>query len=200
MTSVRKAQGEHELTEKVAQALAALVEDELPEALTANELNNRLQDLGMRLQAQGMELEQYLMMTGRSQEELFTELQENADTSARVDLALRAVAEAEDIQCDDADLDTEVAEVAERVGESPDKVLAQLESNDQLSAVRSDIRKRKALEWLLDNVEIVDVNGDPVDRSMFEHDHDHDHEGHDDAAAEADDNEIEEAEMKEDGE
>lgn len=168
MTTVRKAQGAQQLQEKVAEALAALVTDDLPEALISGELNGRLQDLGMRLQAQGMELEQYLMMTGRSQEQLLDELRENAETSARVDLALRAIVVAEAVECSDDELDAEIDEVAERVGEKPKKVRQQLELNDQLPAVRSDIKKRKALEWLLDHVEIVDEDGNPVDRSTFE--------------------------------
>lgn len=168
MTTVRKAQGAQQLQEKVAEALAALVTDDLPEALINGELNGRLQDLGMRLQAQGMGLEQYLMMTGRSQEQLLDELRENAETSARVDLGLRAIVVAEGIECTDEELDDEIDEVAERVGEKPKKVRQQLDENDQLPAVRSDIKKRKALEWLLDHVEIVDENGESVDRSIYE--------------------------------
>ncbi len=179
VTTVRTAQGSDQLRDKVAHALAELVTDEVPEALVSGELNGRLQDLGMRLQAQGMGLEQYLMLTGRSQEQLLDELREAAEVSARVDLALRAVVVAEDIECTDEDLDDEIDAVAERVGEKPDKVRRQLERNDQLPAVRSDINKRKALEWLLDHVEIVDENGDPVDRTLYDQDHDHDH---DDAA------------------
>ncbi len=176
VTTVRKAQGADQLQDKVAHALAELVTDDVPEALVSGELNGRLQDLGMRLQAQGMELEQYLMLTGRTQEQLIDELRESAEVSARVDLALRAVGVAEGIECTDDDVDAEIEAVAERVGEKPAKVRKQLERNDQLPAVRSDINKRKALEWLLDNVEIVDENGDPVDRSLYEHhDHDHDH-------------------------
>jgi len=177
MVDVRKAQGAHELQEKVGQALAALVDIELPEALVSNELNNRLQDLAMRLQAQGLQLQQYLMMTGRSQEQLVDELREAAETSSRVDLGLRAVAAAEGIECSDDELDEEIASVAERVGEKPEKVRSQLERNDQIPAVRSDITKRKALEWLLEHVEIVDEHGNPVDRSLYEHSHDeHDEE------------------------
>lgn len=182
MTKVRQAQGAQQLTEKVAEALGALVEDELPDALIAGELNSRMQDLGMRLQAQGINVEQYLMMTGRSQEDLLAELQESAQISARVDVALRAVALAEGIEGTDEDIDAEIADVAERVGEKPAKVRERLEQNDQIPAVRSDISKRKALEWLLDHVEIVDENGAAVDRSLYEdddHDHDHDHEHHD---------------------
>lgn len=168
MAEVRRAQGASQLQEKVGQALAALVDIELPESLVNMELNNRLQDLAMRLQAQGMQLEQYLMMTGRSQEQLVDELREAAETSSRVDLGLRAVAVAEDIDCTEDDLEAEIAEVAERVGEKPAKVRTQLERNDQIPAVRSDITKRKALEWLLEHVEIVDENGEPVDRSLYE--------------------------------
>ena len=62
----------------------------------------------MRLQAQGMGLEQYLMMTGRSQEQLVDELRESAEISARVDLALRAVVVAEGIECTDDELDAEI--------------------------------------------------------------------------------------------
>ena len=170
MSQVRRAQGAEQLQEKVGQALAELVTDEIPEALVSNELNGRMQDLGMRLQAQGMGLEQYLTMTGRTQEQLIDELRENAETSARVDLALRAVVAAESIECTDEDIDAEIEEVAERVEEKPEEVRRKLEQNDQLPAVRSDISKRKALEWLLDNVEIVDENGEPVDRSLYEPD------------------------------
>ncbi len=192
MVDVRQAQGAHQLQEKVGQALADLVDIELPEALVSMELNNRLQDLAMRLQAQGLQLEQYLMMTGRSQEQLVDELREAAETSSRVDLGLRAVAAAEGIDCSDDELDEEIDSVAERVGEKPAKVRAQLERNDQIPAVRSDITKRKALEWLLDHVEIVDEHGNPVDRSRYEHRHDdHDHDDHDHSP---EDDEEEEAE------
>jgi trigger factor len=176
MVEVRNAQVAHELQEKVGQALAGLVELELPEALVSMELNNRLQDLAMRLQAQGLQLQQYLMMTGRTQEQLVDELREAAETSSRVDLGLRAVAVAEGIECSDDELDEEILSVAERVGEKPEKVRQQLERNDQIPAVRSDITKRKALEWLLEHVEIVDEHGNPVDRSLYEHSHDHDEE------------------------
>lgn len=168
MRRVRQAQGESQLREKVGEALAALVDIELPEALVSMELNSRLQDLAMRLQAQGLNLEQYLMMTGRAQEQLLDELRETAEMAARVDLGLRAVAVAQGIECDDDDLDAEIEAVAVRVGEKVAKVRSQLERNDQIPAVRSDITKRKALEWLLDTVTIVDENGDPVDRSLYE--------------------------------
>ena len=89
--------------------------DELPEPLVAQEMNERLQDMAMRLQAQGLSLEQWLQFSGTETEQFLAELRETAERSAKVDLALRAVAEAEAIEALEEDLEEEFAAVAERV-------------------------------------------------------------------------------------
>jgi trigger factor len=168
MIRVRKAQAQMALREKVGEALAALVTDELPEALISHEMQDRLQDLAMRVQAQGLQLEQYLAMTGTDPETFSQELRETAVAGVKVDLALRAVADAESIECTDDDLDEELEGVAARVGQSAEEVRARFERVGQISAVRSDIRKRKALEWLLERAEVLDPDGATIDRSELE--------------------------------
>ena len=39
-----------------------------------------------------------------------------------------------------------------------------------MPAVRSDWKKSKALEWLVDHVELVDPGGQPIDRALLEPD------------------------------
>ena len=168
MVRVRTAQAQMALREKAGEALAALVTDELPEALVNHEMQDRLQDLAMRLQAQGMQLEQYLQMTGADPEQFSQELRDTATAAVKVDLALRAVAEAEGIECSEDDLTEDLEGVAERVGQSVDEVRERFERVGQMSAVRSDIKKRKALEWLLERVEVVDAEGVAIDRSELE--------------------------------
>jgi trigger factor len=167
-TLVRQAQAQSALREATGQALAKLVEDDVPEALVTHEMNHRAQDLALRLQAQGLTPEQWLAVTGKSSEDLTAELREAAETSAKVDLALRAVADAEELECTDEDLDDELAGVAERVGEPVARVREEFERGGNLSAVRSDVRKRKALDWLLERVEIVDEDGQAIDRADLE--------------------------------
>ena len=159
MTRVRKAQAQMALREKVGEALAALVTDELPEPLINQEMQERLQDLAMRIQAQGLQLEQYLAMTGTEPEAFSQELRETAISAVKVDLALRAVADAEGIECTEEDLQSDLEDVAERVGQDVDEVRERFERVGQISAVRSDIRKRKALEWLLEQAEVLDPEG-----------------------------------------
>jgi trigger factor len=168
MTRVRKAQAQMALREKVGEGLAALVTDEIPDPMIGGEMQDRLQDLAMRLQAQGMQLEQYLAMTGADPETFSQELRDTATQAVKVDLALRAVADAEGIECTDDDLQEDLEGVATRVGEDVDVVRERLERGGQMSAVRSDIRKRKALEWLLERVEVLDPEGAAIDRSELE--------------------------------
>jgi trigger factor len=166
--TVRRAQAQAAVREGTGQALAKLVEDEIPEALVSQEVNHRAQELAMRLQAQGITVEQWLAITGKTSADLTTELREAAEVSAKVDLALRAVADAEQIECTDDDLDDELGEVARRVDTPLERVRAEFERGGQLAAVRSDVRKRKALDWLLERVEIVDEDGHAIDRADLE--------------------------------
>jgi trigger factor len=168
MGKVRKAQAGSEVRQKAAEAVAALVEVEPPEALVSQEMQQRLQDLLLRLQAQGIELDVYLQATGGSQEQLLADLKDAATEAVRLDLALRALAEAEGIVATDEDLDEELAGLAERVGQSIDEVRHQLEHADQVPAVRSDLRRRKALDWVLERIEVVDEDGNAVDVASLE--------------------------------
>ncbi len=165
---VRQAQAQAQLRQSTGEALAKLVEDDAPEALVAHEMQHRAQDLALRLQAQGLSPEQWLAMSGTSNDEFTGELKDAAQTAAKVDLALRAVADAEQIDCTDVDLEDELVAVAERVGEKVDRVRKEFERGGQLAAVRSDVRKRKALDWLLERVEIVDEDGQPIERGDLE--------------------------------
>lgn len=164
----KKVQGQMQIQQKTAEALAELVDTDVPEALVDSEVQQRLEDLAMRLQAQGIGVEQYLATTGQDQAAFIAELRQTSAQGVKVDLALRAVVEAEQIDVSDDDLEVEYVSVAERVGQKPAQVRKQLERNGQVSAVRSDLRKRKALEWLIEQVELVDGSGTTIDRASLE--------------------------------
>jgi trigger factor len=148
--------------EKIGEALAELVTDELPEPLIAAEMNERLQDMAMRLQAQGLSLEQWLQFSGTDTEQFLDELKTTADRSARVDLALRAIALAESIEVLEEDLDIEFEAVAARVQQDSDVVRTQLTEAGHLPALKTDISKRKALDWLTESVRISDEAGNSI--------------------------------------
>jgi trigger factor len=165
MTIVRAMQARMALTERAAEAAGELVVDEVPDPLVNEEMRGRLNDLGVRLQNQGASLEQYLAMSGQSPAEFSEELKVLATNAVRVDLALRAVATAENIEADDDDLEAEYVRIAERAKEKVANVRKAYERNDAVAGLRAEIRKRKALNWLTEHVEIVDPEGRTIERA-----------------------------------
>jgi trigger factor len=158
------AQAQMALQQKTAEALVELVTEEIPEQLVVEEVRERIHDLNHRLDAQGMSLGQFLGATGRSEQEFLDELRVGALQSVKVDLALRALVEAEAIEVTDEELDEELAAMGERLEMDATEVRQQLEQAGRLPAVRSDRRKAKAMRWLVENVELVDEEGNPVSR------------------------------------
>ena len=75
------------------------------------------------------------------------------------------MADAESLEASDDELDGEIERIAQAAGQKPAAVRKQLDRNDQLPAVRSDIRKGKALAWLTEHVEIADEEGRTIDRA-----------------------------------
>ncbi|GJM37481.1 MAG: trigger factor [Acidimicrobiales bacterium] len=168
MSSMKVAQARMALQQNTAEALAELVTAEIPEAMIDNEIDARLQDMVSRLQQQGIDPGQYLAQVGQTPDQLRAEFREPSEQAVKVDLALRTVAESENLVPDDESLRASVAEMAEQSGQDADELWERLAEVGQLSALRADLGKRDALEWLTDNVELVDDNGDPVDRELLE--------------------------------
>jgi trigger factor len=164
LSQVKVMQAQMALRSRALEALVELVQDDPPEALIDTEVRERLHDLGHRLEQRNISLEQFLQASGRDRDSLLGELREEASRAVRVDLALRALADAENMEVSDDDLDAAVADMAEQAGTTVADLRRRLDRAGRLPAVRSDQRKAKALEWLLDHVALVDEEGKPVDR------------------------------------
>ncbi len=149
--------------DKVLDAASELVTIDLSDALVQQEMEQRLHDIAHRLEAQGVTIPQYLEATGMDQQELVQQVRVAAERGVRADLALRAVAVQENIVATDDELDAEIARLAERLEEKPNKVRRDLERRGILEAVRSDIAKGKALRHLVDHAGVVDEAGNPVE-------------------------------------
>ena len=131
-------------------------------------MRERLHDLGHRLEARHLTVEQFLQASGRDEAELLAEIRADSARAVRLDLALRALAEAEDIQVTDDELDEAVAEMAQQAGTTAADLKRRLDHAGRLSAVRSDRKKAKALTWLFDHVDLVDEDGKPMSRDILQ--------------------------------
>ena len=166
----------------LTEALVELVEIEPPESMVSAEVQGRLRNMVQQFQAQGIDFSAWLSATGQSPDDLVENMKGQAETAVKADLALRAVAVAEDIEVGGGELDVEYHRMAMQYQQSPDEIRKTYERNDAVDELISSIKKSKALDWLLHNVQMVDADGAVLDRDLIlGHDHDHD-----DASAVAD--------------
>ena len=97
----------------------------------------------------------------------------------QLDLALRAVAATEGLEADDDTVDDELRRAvvgaagsgseteAEDAAEQSIRLREQLASVGRLSALKSDLSKRAALEWITERVELVDPGGEAIDPELL---------------------------------
>ncbi|MEO5680958.1 MAG: trigger factor [Acidimicrobiales bacterium] len=147
--------------------LVKLVPDDVvPEPLVAEEVQRQASDLERNLRRQNVELGQYISALGGS-EVIIEQLRVQAVPAVKADLALRAVADAEGIEVSEDELDEAVAKLAGELGQSVAELRQVFDRNDGVQAIRSDVRKGKALDWLIEHVEVKDTEGNPVDRDAL---------------------------------
>jgi trigger factor len=190
ISRIKVVQAQMALRESALGALAELVDEEIiPAVLIDAEVNERLHDLGHRLEGQKVSLEQFLAVTGQTGDDLIASLRTDAARAVKIDLALRGVAKAEGIEVTDAELEAEIELMAVQMSTEATELRRQLDKAGRTGSLRAERRKAKAATWLVENIEVVDEEGQSVDRTLLEsnqaeeqeptHDHGHDHHDHD---------------------
>jgi trigger factor len=154
---------------KIAEAVAELVDaDAVPEAMVDSEVENRIQDMAMRLQAQGLSFDQYLQFSGQDRDTMLGDIRDSAGTSARLDLALRAIAAHETIVVTDDEINEEIADAAQRFDRPAAELWAEFAEHGHLPSVRADLLKSKTLDWLIERIRVVDEDGQVVAADALE--------------------------------
>ncbi|RIN87101.1 trigger factor, partial [Mammaliicoccus sciuri] len=99
---------------------------DIPEAMINTELDRMMQEFEQRISQQGLNLELYYQFSGQSEEELKAQMKEDAEKRVKTNLTLRAIADAENIEVSDADVEAEFAKMSEQFGLSVEDIKATL--------------------------------------------------------------------------
>jgi trigger factor len=159
---VRAVQTQMGMRDRIVEALSTLVTEDVPDVLVTSDLQQRAEDIVMRVQQQGLTLDQWLAYQGKETQEFANDLKGMSTTAVKADLALRAVANAESITIDDEEIDAEFERMAAQSKQKVKKIRTAYERNDAMSSLIAEMRKRKAVEWLVEHCEIVDPEGNPI--------------------------------------
>ncbi len=143
-----------EMRNALVEKVSANTEVEVPEAMVKHQIDNMLMELNYQLQYQGLNLEQLLQMTGRGLDELREERRADAERLVKSSLVLEAIAEKENVEANDADVDAELEKMAAMYNMEVEKIKSSLRETD-IEDIKGQIKIRKTLDLLVENATIA---------------------------------------------
>lgn len=146
----RQEAADHAFEEKVLDAVIENMKADIPQAMIESQIDSIVQDFSYRLQMQGMQLDQYLKMSGTEMGAFRAMFREQAEHQVKSRLVLEKVAELENIAVSDTELEEEYAKMAEQYGMEVEKV----KSIVSAEALTGDLKISNALEFLKKNAKV----------------------------------------------
>ena len=134
----------------VVDAIIAASEMDIPDAMVETTQRQMVDEFAQRIQMQGISFEQYLQLTGATQESMLAQIKPQALKRIQSRLVLEAVAAAEKIEASEEDYDAEITKLAEAYNMGEDKVRAMVGDQGKEEIMR-DLAVTKAAKFVVDN-------------------------------------------------
>lgn len=154
--------GEREARKETREELVKAVVDasslEVPTSLIEIRLAERLQGIEQELAQNGATTEQYLASINSTQEQIEADLREELQTELKTELVLDEIAARQELPVSMPEVEQHYLLMAQ-VMEQP---VEQLVQNVPVANVRTSILQRKAIDYLVEQAEIKDENGNVI--------------------------------------
>lgn len=141
----------YETEDAVIKAVCENIKLEIPSGMIEAETEDMLKNIENRLSYQGLKLEQYLKMMGKTAEEMKKEYEPQAIEAIKSRLMLEAVIKEEKIEASENEIDEKVKEMAKNYGKSEEEFL---KNENVRNYIKNGIESEKALEFLVKNAKI----------------------------------------------
>lgn len=122
---------------------------DIPEVMVENRVSNMIQELSVNLENQGMNLDAYLNYAKMDMDKLREQYKESAAIAVKTDLMLDAVAKAEGLKVENADINAEIALLAATYGTTPQEVSKIIKKNHSIGNLVATVMHKKLLTLLL---------------------------------------------------
>ena len=142
-----KAEYEHE----VIDLAVANAKFSVPEIMIEDKISQMVEEMKMSLESRKMSLDMYMQYTGLDMAKIRENQRPVAEENVKTDLVLDAIAKAEDIQVDMADVDAEIAAISAQHGASPEEVKKIIKGNGTMGLLLANILRRKAAHVVIDS-------------------------------------------------
>ena len=141
-----------QLEQSAMEKLLSAHEFPLPPILVERETENLLSDTRAFAERIGIGWDDYLTRTGKSEEQLRSELQPEAERRVKGALLLAAIAKTENIRATSGDVQREMAALAEQYGQPAQRIRQATGSN--VGQLMEGIVRSKTMDWLIEHANI----------------------------------------------
>jgi trigger factor len=128
-----------------------------PDVMAEHELDHRREDLLNDLKSRNITIEQYLEATGKTIEEIESNMKEAVERDLRVSIIFGEIAKVENIEVSDEEVEAEITKMAEETGYPRESVAAYVDKTDSKGLINNRLLRRKVLDFLVQASNIKDV-------------------------------------------
>lgn len=123
----------------------------VPPIMIEDRISQMVEEMKMSLESRKMTMDMYMQYTGLDMDKIRENQRPVAEENVKTDLVLDAIAKAENIQVDMADVDAEIAAISAQHGASVDEVKKIIKSNGTMGLLLANILRRKAARVVIDS-------------------------------------------------
>ena len=141
----------YETEEAAIKAVCDNVKIDIPSGMVDMEVDHMIQDISQRLSYQGLKLDQYLKMIGKTEEEVRKEYEPQAIEAIKSRLTLEAIRNAEKIEASEEEIKEKLEEMAKNYG----KKVEEIQDNEDLkNYIKEGRESEKAIDFIVKNAKI----------------------------------------------
>lgn len=146
-TKLSKKKADEALRAKEDAAVDKVIENaqmDIPDAMIMTQVRQMADDFSRRMQAQGLSMEQYFQFTGLTADKMMEDMKPQALKRIQTRLVLEKIAETENIEPSEEEVDNEIAKMAETYKMEADKLKGLIGENE-LKQMKKDMAVQKAV-------------------------------------------------------
>lgn len=139
--------------------IGEMVDTDIPEGMINAQIDDMIRNYDQTLRAQGISFEDYIKMVGQSLDEFKETMKPEAEKTVKNDLALEALVKSENVEVSDEEVEEEVNKVVEEYFKDDKDHMEKMREymlNQNKEVVREDLKKRKAIDKLVEKVKFVE--------------------------------------------
>ncbi len=149
LKEANKNRAKQEFENNVLEAVAEATTIDIPQAMIDTNVENSIRDFAMQMQYQGIDLNQYMQMTGMTVDALKAQFLPEAEKKVKMSLILEKVAKVENIEVSDDEVEAEYKNIADANKMKLEDVKKYLKAED----LKENKLVEKTVNFLVDNAD-----------------------------------------------